>query len=145
MPHADPTPPIEPDRLLAALEAAGFTRYSETAGVYVRMNWPKGCAPTGSIVVPLDATSPGYAEKVSILLADLARVIASGEAARKAVAHLNGWKRSRNHQGAPEWATLTEITMRRAIIRERCPAITDAHLNTLTFTELEKLYWEATA
>ena len=80
--------PITHDQLLAALEAAGFTRYSETPGVHVRMQWPRQpgiAAAIGSLVVPINPAATNYSTQLGGVLAELARVVAAGDAASKAL------------------------------------------------------------
>ncbi len=73
-----PTPP--PDQLLAALEAAGFRRYSTSRdGSRIRMVWPRGSAAnTPSVVVPLNQDTPRYRLLVAEMLATLEQVAAAG-------------------------------------------------------------------
>ena len=76
------TPTVDPQTLLAALEAAGFTEYSRgNGGAYVRMNWPKDVQPgQPSVLVPLLADAPEYDRMVGALLATLALACAPSSA-----------------------------------------------------------------
>lgn len=61
---------VDPARLIAALETAGFGRVGGRAGVYSRHRVP-GSEPARTLVVPLDRSAPEYGEMLTNVLAEL--------------------------------------------------------------------------
>ena len=82
MTEADPQS-VSPKQMLAALEDAGFTVYSQGAGgFYVRMQWPAGSPQySTSLLVPLDQTAPEYPKMMEAVLRELAKAATAGRAA----------------------------------------------------------------
>jgi hypothetical protein len=104
-----------PQRLLAALEAAGFSRYSTRPGLTVRMMWPPGITGAASIVVPLDPDAPYYPAMARAVLTVLDQAVTAGVAAHTAVQALY-----------PDAATLPEASGRRQAYAEIRDALTAA-------------------
>lgn len=75
------TTTADPQTVVAALEAAGFTTVAVRAGVYVRMAWPNRTVAQSSLVVPLDKTAPEYDTMLGSLVSALHGVAAAGDAA----------------------------------------------------------------
>lgn len=75
-----PTPLPAPGELLAALEEAGFTRFS-TQPQYVGMVWPPGSGMQPSIIVPVDPDATDYRYGTELLLHILQRTARAGTAA----------------------------------------------------------------
>lgn len=74
--------------MLDALEAAGFTVHSTSAGgFYTRMNWPTG-SPQGAapLLVPLVQTAPEYPKMMEAVLRELAKAATAGRAATATLA-----------------------------------------------------------
>lgn len=75
-----PTSDVDPHRLAAAMEAAGFLIAGRGLG-HIRFAFPGDSR--RSLVVPLDVSAEGDADTLADALADLAHAAAVGDAARK--------------------------------------------------------------
>lgn len=80
----DPPPP---ERIVAALTAAGFVRHGGKAGAYDRMGWPEHTT-GGTVWVPLDPSMEDYDDLYGALVRELEDAAAQGEVARKALTAL---------------------------------------------------------
>jgi hypothetical protein len=71
---------VDPGRVIAALEQAGFERVGGRAGGYSRHRVP-GSEPARVLVVPLDRTAPEYGQMMADVLAKLASAVKLGRQA----------------------------------------------------------------
>lgn len=82
---------IDPQQVLAALDAAGFVRAGHRTGVYVRFRWPNATGPQDpSLVVPLDRDFADYEDLLVGTLRTLDRAVQVGDEARVALDALGG-------------------------------------------------------
>ncbi len=73
----------DPQDVIAALTAAGFTVVASAAGLYTRLHWPQthdGRA--RSVLVPLDGTFADYADRMDEILSELRHVAEIGRTAQ---------------------------------------------------------------
>jgi hypothetical protein len=80
--------PVDPHRLIAALEAAGFERVGGRTGMYSRHRWPRSYPPR-SLMVPLDPTMADYQDMLGAVLAELEYAVQLGGQASAVLDALN--------------------------------------------------------
>lgn len=73
---------VDPETVVAGLEAAGWVQVGGRAGVYTRLAW---LDPRYLVVVPLDASAPEYRDLMVGTLADLKKVASVGAAVQQAL------------------------------------------------------------
>ncbi len=91
MTDADPAT-VNPEQVLEALKAAGFTVYSTTPGQYVRMQWPPDAVGRDSVIVPFNRN----VELMRSTLEALSAAAAAGAAAQRALQAINATAPARN-------------------------------------------------
>lgn len=103
-----------PDRLVAALTAAGWVEEGRREGVDMVMRWGRGAA---IVLVPLDPTAPQYAGVLAECLAALERLRDIGDSADQALTEATcscggkRWVDDENWQ-PPDWAIGTKSVRR---------------------------------
>lgn len=76
---------VDPERLIAAMTAAGIPELSRRTGLYARMDWP-----TGLLLVPLDRSKADYADLLGDALGGLEHAVEVGAKARRVLDALEG-------------------------------------------------------
>lgn len=72
-------------RMVAALEAAGFTVVGGRAGMYVRLAWPDAHPRANTLRVPVGDGFADFADSLADVVAELEYAAGRGEAARRAL------------------------------------------------------------
>lgn len=77
---------VDPQGLVAAMEAAGFLPIGGREGTYARMQWPAGGLMHHWVLVPLDKSAGDFADLMDAALAELTLVATSGRVAGEVLA-----------------------------------------------------------
>jgi hypothetical protein len=71
---------VDPERLIDALQEAGFGWAGQRVGVYVRLSWPEHTGRDGSLIIPLDPAMADYDQLLTAAVADVTDVVRLGQA-----------------------------------------------------------------
>lgn len=71
---------VDPERLIDALQEAGFGWAGQRVGVYVRLSWPQHTGRDGSLIIPLDPAMPAYDDLLAATVTDVTDVVRLGQA-----------------------------------------------------------------